>query len=208
MDATPISTAKPPEEGRRADLVPLSGPLIDLSRKAASDAGGHELGQWDLTGEDYSACCSRLMEELKVKEEKDLLPLLIGVLGHVADHQFAGPAGRRRGAFSKSVGNATPAPAPNATEAFRRQRRAAFGSDAQQLLKQELGEERWNDIDEKVPGFEELLSRFGFAEGKAGLEDLRPARGAAWPWLSPLFSAHTRTEIGQESGVPRGEFGG
>ena len=53
----------------------------------------------------------------------------------------------------------------------------------------------------QVPGFEELLSRFGFAEGKAGLEDLRRAA-----WLSPLFSSHT--EIGQESGVPRGEFGG
>ena len=170
---------KSQEEGKRDDLVPFCGEsLLPTRTEMPENKGVSSLQDFaeHFQGQDFGACSSALLQELKGVEETDLLPLLVGLLGHIGASEFADQADhkqKRRGAFSKSVaseqsGQSTKVPE---SEAFRRLRRAAFSSDAKTLVSHELGER----VDTADVSGSDILGRFGFLEGRCGSADLRRA---------------------------------
>ena len=171
MPMVPFSKSEESEgkEGKsRDDLVLLQGEyLLAKAEKAADKAGAVDFAE-HFAAQDFAACSSALLQELKGAEDSDLLPLLVGVLGHIGGIEFADDKPRRRGAFTKSVQDSGQT-VPEA-EAFRRLRRAAFPVDAKTLVSHELGDGLDND---EISA--EILSRFGFPEGRRGSEDLRRA---------------------------------
>lgn len=166
------------QEGKRDDLVPFCGEsLLPTRSEMPENTGVSSLQDFaeHFQGEDFGACSSALLQELKGVEGTDLLPLLVGLLGHIGASEFADQEDqkqKRRGAFSKSVasesGQNTKVPE---SEAFRRLRRAAFSSDAKTLVSHELGER----VDTAEVAGSDILGRFGFLEGRCGSADLRRA---------------------------------
>mmetsp|Transcript_4727 Transcript_4727/g.11252 ORF Transcript_4727/g.11252 Transcript_4727/m.11252 type:complete len:195 (+) Transcript_4727:30-614(+) len=130
-----------------------------------------------MSVQDFSGCCSTLMQDMKLTEQKDLLPLLVGVLQHVGNAEFAhGNAPKKRsGAFSKSVKVALDeAEKVEECESFRRLRRAALTSDARYLFQQELSSKDCDlhQVDEVLlQELEPTLLRFGFPVSQAGVHD-------------------------------------
>ena len=172
-------------EGDRRELETVSstGPsqhaLIDSAAQGAAHRSAHDLAQ-QMSAQDFSGCCSTLMQDMKLTQQKDLLPLLAGVLQHVGNREFPhGQATKKRsGAFSKSVRVASDeAEKLEESESFRRLRRAAFSSDARCLFQQELSRKGY-DL-HQVDAFDEaqvaelapILLRFGFPANRAGMED-------------------------------------
>eukprot|EP00440_Ansanella_granifera_P043113 gb/GFBE01046740.1/.p1 GENE.gb/GFBE01046740.1/~~gb/GFBE01046740.1/.p1 ORF type:complete len:231 (+),score=66.61 gb/GFBE01046740.1/:1-693(+) len=191
-----------PDEGRAAAPVPLMGALLPVSsdrstsssfqllaREGSASTGDSPLEE-PLSKEDFGGCFAVLMKELGFSEEKELLPLLTGVLEEVAKSEFSGETGsagaRKRGAFSRAASEVKVEDSAEQkvsdAEAFRRLRRAALPSDAAKLLRHKLDDD-WCDKSgrlniespEEVPGLELMLMRFGFKEGKEGLADMRKA---------------------------------
>ena len=157
------------EDVSQLDPAPLSVP--SQPAPTASD-----LAQ-QMAAEDFSSCCATLMKDMKLTQQKDLLPLLVGVLQHIGIAEFAQSqtAKKRSGAFSKSVKVALDeAEKVEESEAFRRLRRAAFSSDARRLFQQELSSKEYDlhHIDEQeLNMLEPTLLRYGFPAGRPGVED-------------------------------------
>ncbi|CAK9009972.1 unnamed protein product [Durusdinium trenchii] len=178
-DMPTVPLPKQADQGEGLDLVPLGGelflpPRADVASKEGVEAMPADFVELAAAG-DFSACGSALLQELKSTHESDLLPLLVGVLGHIGAIEFADRGRqrqRRRGAFSKSVDDGENVKVvDDPFEAFRQLRRAAFSSDAKVLLRHELGDRLEVNSTDQVGS--EML-RFGFAEGRI-FDDMRQA---------------------------------
>eukprot|EP00930_Biecheleria_cincta_P071233 TRINITY_DN58748_c0_g1_i1.p1 TRINITY_DN58748_c0_g1~~TRINITY_DN58748_c0_g1_i1.p1 ORF type:complete len:225 (+),score=52.53 TRINITY_DN58748_c0_g1_i1:26-676(+) len=133
---------------------------------------------------DFATCCDLLMKELGITEEKELLPLLIGVLGEISQAELAEASGeRKRGAFSKSVkgkeDQSAAASKVSDTDAFRLLRRLCFSSESAAIVRHFLAESGCQEMSlEDVPDFQSQLSRFGFPAGEPGCVEMKKALDA------------------------------
>ena len=163
------------EDGDQLGPVALSLPSQPTgTADSAANGRPNDLAH-QMSAEDFAGCCSTLMRDMKLTKQTDLLPLVVGLLQHIGNAEFAqGRAKKRSGAFSKSVKAADEGEKVEEIEAFRRLRRAALSSDARHLLQQELSSKELDlqQVDEEeIQELEPTLLRYGFLAGRPGVDD-------------------------------------